>query len=113
MAMSRSGRDNLFGGLLLILLGGLFLLDNLDVADFGDVFVNWWPLIIVALGISHVVSSDDRRCFGNYILIIVGLFLLAINHDWFRWRIIGDLWPLILIGIGAKLLFDTIRRRQQ
>ncbi|MFH1842386.1 MAG: DUF5668 domain-containing protein [bacterium] len=112
MALTRSGRDNLFVGILMVLFGALFLLDNFDVAEFGDLFVDWWPLIIVALGISQAVSSRDRSCFSNYMLIIVGLVLLAVTRGWFRWRIIGDLWPLILIGMGVKFLIDATRRRE-
>jgi predicted membrane protein len=39
-----------FGGIILILIGGLFLLDNLGVADFGDVVSTFWPLILIVWG---------------------------------------------------------------
>ncbi len=39
-----------FGGIILIIIGVLFLLDNLDVADFGDIVSTYWPLILVVMG---------------------------------------------------------------
>ncbi|MBI5216326.1 MAG: cell wall-active antibiotics response protein [Ignavibacteriae bacterium] len=39
-----------FGGVILILIGGLFLLDNLGVADFGEVISTFWPLILIVWG---------------------------------------------------------------
>ncbi|MDI6779549.1 MAG: cell wall-active antibiotics response protein LiaF [Bacteroidota bacterium] len=43
--------QNLFWGILLILLGLLFLLDNMGVADFGEVIKTYWPVIIILWGI--------------------------------------------------------------
>lgn len=43
---------NLFWGILLILFGILFLLDNLGFADFGDVIKTFWPLIFILWGIN-------------------------------------------------------------
>ena len=50
-----TGRNVL--GLLLILLSLGFLLDQVDVLNLGDVLGTWWPLILVAVGISLLVRS--------------------------------------------------------
>jgi predicted membrane protein len=39
------------GALILIVLGILFLLDNLGVADFGSVISTYWPLILILVGL--------------------------------------------------------------
>ncbi len=39
-------------GLILIILGGLLLLDNLGVADFGHVIGTYWPIILIVIGLS-------------------------------------------------------------
>jgi|WetSurMetagenome_2_1015567.scaffolds.fasta_scaffold546126_2 predicted membrane protein len=46
---------NLFGGLILITFGVLFLLDNLGYADFGDVISHYWPLILIFWGASILI----------------------------------------------------------
>lgn len=46
---------NMFWGMVLITLGVLFLLDNMGVADFGDIVSRFWPLLLVFWGISVLV----------------------------------------------------------
>jgi len=48
--MHRAG--NLWGGLLLIALGVMFLLDNMNYLDFGEVLRTYWPALLILLGIS-------------------------------------------------------------
>jgi lia operon protein LiaF len=58
--MSRSGNSNqLFWGIILVLLGVLLLLDKFYIFDFGDFISTFWPLILVALGIK--ILLDRRR----------------------------------------------------
>jgi lia operon protein LiaF len=57
--LARSGR--VFWGGMMILFGVLFLLDNLRVLDFGEVIQNFWPLILVAIGVKMLVSRKSRE----------------------------------------------------
>ena len=50
-------RNNLFLGFVLITFGILFLLNNLDVADFGDLIHDYWPLIIIFWGLSMLIRK--------------------------------------------------------
>jgi predicted Na+-dependent transporter len=42
------------GGIVLIAVGTIFLLNNLGIAHLsvGEVFRKWWPVILIILGIS-------------------------------------------------------------
>ena len=56
-------RNNLFLGILLIAFGLFFLLDNLGVADFGDLLHDYWPLLIIVWGLNILLryrSSPAR-----------------------------------------------------
>ena len=44
---------NLIGGLVLITLGVLFLLDKFAGVDFGDL----WPIILVVAGVGLIINS--------------------------------------------------------
>jgi len=46
---------NLVGGIVLFTIGTLLLLDNLGIADFGDVVTTFWPLALIAVGISIIL----------------------------------------------------------
>ncbi len=62
---------NVYWGMILITLGVLVLLDNLDVVEFGDAIATYWPALLILWGISilmknrqravGVVSSDDKE----------------------------------------------------
>lgn len=51
---------NLFWGLVLIILGILFLLDNMDVADFSYVIRTYWPVVFILWGI-HVLLRKKQQ----------------------------------------------------
>jgi lia operon protein LiaF len=46
-------RKSIFAPLVLIVLGVLFLLSNLGLLpNLGPLFAKWWPVILVAVGLS-------------------------------------------------------------
>jgi len=53
----------LWGGIM-ILLGALFLFDNLNLLDFGEVMQNFWPLILVAVGVKIILSRKAGDASG-------------------------------------------------
>jgi predicted membrane protein len=49
-------RSRMFGGFLLIALGLLFLLDSMDVMEFGEVIRTYWPLILIYFGVRSIAA---------------------------------------------------------
>lgn len=52
---------NIFWGIILIILGMLFLLDNMDVVDFGYVVRTYWPALLILWGISILMKKKERE----------------------------------------------------
>ena len=50
----------MFVGMLLVLMGVLFLLEQIDVLT-DPIWGYFWPLAIVALGISFITDSNKKR----------------------------------------------------
>jgi predicted membrane protein len=97
-----------FFGSVLIVLGLLFLLDNLHVIEARFVFRNLWPLMIIAFGVSRLMFGiGGERVFGAIATTFGGLWLGQRLFDW-QINVVGVFWPIILIGLGISLLF---RRR--
>jgi len=101
-------RHSIFGPLLLIAAGVVFLLNNLGVlpGDFWDVVVNLWPLILVLSGLDALLRREGIA--WPTLLITVGTFLLLRNLDvvsWRGWGRLWQLWPLILVALGIDLIF--------
>jgi len=106
----RHSSGRIFWGLVLILLGVLFLLDQMGRADFGDLIGRWWPLILVAAGLWQLISSNFQELAGGLFLIALGaLFQLA------KLEILGRnawhyVWPALIIGLGLWVLLGAFRR---
>ena len=99
------------GGLVILLVGCLFLLQNFGVIQLVTIH-NWWALLLLipAIGAFSAAAGMfwynggklDRKVLGAayggmYPLVIAILFLLG--ADWGKW------WPIlvIMVGLGAVL----------
>lgn len=104
---------NWVGGVILILLGGIFLLQNTGLIDGFD---NWWALFILipAIG-SFAAAWNLYRSEGNQLTgavlgsVVGGLVLTSIAGAFlFGWGI-GNLWPVFLIIGGLSILLGARR----
>ena len=93
----------LAGGMALIVLGVLFLLDRM--ADFGDVIGNYWPMIVVAIGVAKMWRRET--IWGGLWLVTIGTWfqLVTLRHFGLTY---GNSWPLILIALGAGIIVRTV-----
>jgi TM2 domain-containing membrane protein YozV len=48
--------------------------------------------------------------FWGAVLMVIGVLAILANFDVVRWETLWDLWPLAVIVIGLKLVFDSITR---
>ena len=46
---------SVFWGIIIMVIGGILLLANFDIIDYGTIF-DFWPLIIIAIGIKLVMD---------------------------------------------------------
>jgi predicted membrane protein len=89
-------------GLILIVLGILWILNNLEIVDFR--LSEWWPLIIIIIGLIHLVSGGRLFNTGAWILIFLGVVFLLTTNEYLEWDEIWRFWPVILILIGLSIL---------
>jgi predicted membrane protein len=99
-------------GLLVIAMGFLFLLDNLDILDMHRA-ISFWPMVFIVVG---TVKLCDTRTQGGMLvggaLVGAGVLLTLDRMDVidFNWR---AMWPLFLIGFGAFLLYKSVTGRRR
>jgi len=89
-------------GLILVFLGILWILNNLEILDFR--LSEWWPLILIVIGLIHLVSGGKLFNAGAWILIFLGGIFLLTTNDYLEWDEIWRFWPVILILIGLSML---------
>jgi len=99
------GPSGLVPGLIVAGVGVLFLLNNLNIFYFREVW-KFWPLILIAIGATKLIDSPHTNEKGaGAILAVVGGIFLAANLGAISWRV-WQLWPLILIGAGILMLLN-------
>lgn len=95
-------------GLIVILLGILFTLDNLNLLDVGE-YLRYWPALVLALGIYRIVEpGDPPNYFPGSIFVLIGtvLFLNSLHFHLSMRRY----WPLVLVLLGLTIISHAFRR---
>ena len=110
----RSPRPAWIAGVVLILLGIIFIVRNIAGLALG----NWWALFILIPAVGSLMTAfrmyerNGRRfTSASRGPLVGGLVLLAVTAvflfhlDW------AKVWPLILILVGLGLLLTSLERR--
>ncbi len=103
------GHGQLIGGVTLIAIGALFLLDRFWVLDIGWVFSRFWPSVLIFIGVMQIMNGRARSWTGPVVLIAVGAIFQAQRLRLFDWHF-RNLWPVVLIAIGVAMLTDRLRK---
>jgi predicted membrane protein len=96
-------------GLIIIAVGVVFMLDNMDIIYAGD-FLRYWPVLLIAYGVTKVSQSSKNsgQIFG-WILILIGALKLLDVMNFINFRI-WDWWPIVFIVIGLNFLRGSWNR---
>ena len=110
MANSRGADSRLIVGIIFLLLGLYFLLNNFDLIPFQlPAFITSWQVFLILIGLLLLASRERRG--GGIILVVVGtVFLLPEFLNISVGEIVRQFWPVAFLLIGAVLLF---RRSQE
>jgi len=92
-------------GIILIAVGALVLLANLDILPFDLDLGHWWPLILVVLGLVHLYNNRNIFDFSGLFLILLGVVFLLATLDKIYWSDIWRYWPAVLILLGISMVF--------
>ncbi|MBL8159747.1 hypothetical protein JNJ66_04780 [Candidatus Saccharibacteria bacterium] len=97
-------------GIAIILLGIGTLLDGLEIFNFGDLVEQYWPTLLVIVGLVMLINSA-RNYIWAVVIIAVGVALqlreLDVLPDFNLWSLF---WPTILIIIGVSVLTNRAGR---
>lgn len=98
-------RGRLFGGIFVVLIGGLFLLRELGVWIPEWLFT--WQMLVIAIGLFSGLKHSFKS-FGWIITVLIGLaFLLKEFAPWFH---LGNFfWPIAIILAGLYIIFKPRR----
>jgi predicted membrane protein len=109
----RKNQGRIFWGLLLIVLGVVFLLDRMGRLDFGDLIGRYWPVIFILIGISILLSNNLRNIGSGMFFILFGTFFLLLRLRIFDQAVWRYLWPLAIIAVGLWILLKPALYRDK
>lgn len=103
----QNGRESglLVTGIILIVLGSIFLLDRFTAIEFGSVIRTWWPMFVVGAGVARLIARDS--VWNGLWLIGVGAWLQAVQLELFGLTYRNS-WPLLLIVLGAGMVVRSL-----
>jgi hypothetical protein len=103
----KSFNPGILPALIVIGVGVLFLLNNLNIFFMHDIW-RFWPVLLIAAGLAKMVDSpyNNGKLVGGVLIGVGGLFLADtlgfLNLSW------ADFWPLVLIGAGLLMLWSRL-----
>src|ERR1700759_5385883 len=100
--------NRVWGGLFLLIIGGIFFLREADFFFFPSWLFSW-PMILIAVGVYTGIRHQFRGA-GWLIPIVVGAIFMPdqfhIGFDLHRFIV-----PFVIIGVGAMMIFRPRHRR--
>lgn len=95
-------------GLIIVVVGVLFTLDNLELIYARD-YLRYWPALLIVYGIVKLLQPEAHGGkFWGLVLTFVGAALLIDKLYFFDFRL-WDFWPLLLVALGAMMILKTGR----
>jgi predicted membrane protein len=98
-------------GIMIIAVGVIFILENLEIIYAGNI-LRFWPAILVVFGVSKIAQARNMsgQIFG-WILAAAGTLMLLDVMDLIQFRL-WDWWPVVLIIIGLNFLRSSQYRKR-
>ncbi|QNA91038.1 cell wall-active antibiotics response protein [Massilia sp. Dwa41.01b] len=94
-------------GVMVIAIGLLFFLDNLDIIDVHDALA-FWPMVFIFAGVAKLLDTSSPN---GYLVGLAGIgigtamILQRLGLIYVSWR---SAWPLVLIGMGGVLVYRAV-----
>lgn len=107
----RSPAGQVIVGVAVIVVGMLFLLDNLGWLDF-DFDFQFWPMILIVAGSLKLMqgrSAHSNLLGGGLLLFGLLLMLKGMGLIYISWRVMA---PLGMIAIGLLVVFRSAKQRK-
>jgi len=98
-------------GLGVIAVGVLFLLRNVGILYFDDIW-QYWPVILIVVGISKLANTHSASQVTSGLIIGgLGTIFLLRNLGYIYGNIWQYIWPGILIAVGLSILVKHLEGR--
>lgn len=101
---SKGAKSQMVLGVLVIVMGLLFLLDNLDILDVHRA-ISFWPMVFIIAGVVKLYDTQTRG--GQLVgatLVGLGVLITLDRMDVIDFNV-RTMWPLFFIGFGIYTIY--------
>lgn len=101
----KTSYTRIFAGLGIVLLGGLLLLNTLNIEGFNNFLGTWWPLFVIGAGLL-VLLNNMKSWLWALLLVGFGVLYQLKNLDVVDvnpWQLF---WPVVIIAVGLNIIFQ-------
>lgn len=104
----RNWSASLVIGVAAVVVGSVLMLDRFGILHAYNIF-RFWPVVLIVAGINIMLQKSKRGVLvGGGMMAMVGTILLLTQFGIIRW---SQVWPVIVIGWGLLLIWDSLRSR--
>jgi len=104
MNTARRGSGQWFFGLIILIFGVIFLLENLFAMEIWEKVRLFWPILLLIWGLLELFQK--KAIFFGMLIIALGAIFLIRNFEIYQLPAeIWKYWPVIIIAIGIDHLF--------
>jgi len=97
----RRRRNRLFAGIIFLVAGSAYLLNQLNLFFVPDWLFSW-PMVLILIGLITGIKHNFRNPGWFYMVLVGSVFLTNMIVPTIQ---VALLWPLVLIAIGVRMLF--------
>lgn len=104
-------KDNLnriLWGIVLVLLGIIWGINALDIAQINIFFDGWWTLFIIVPCVIDLFDTGKDNKIGDLIGVVIGVILLLACRDVLSFDVVWKLvFPVIIVILGLSMIFGS------
>ena len=106
MSANEEGKGNWIFGLILLIIGMVFVVENFTGIEVWGKVWKFWPVILLIWGIKEI--WQNKSIFFGVILIAIGaIFFAQYFFDFVVSENIWKFWPILIIALGIDQVFKS------
>ena len=105
-------KKNLFWGIVLIVVGILFLGRNMNWWNFSIFFEGWWTLFLIVPSIISLVRKESMGT--SFLILVLGVLMLLASQNVIDWSTIWKVFlPIIIMVVGLSIIFGNRKAKEK
>jgi predicted membrane protein len=99
-------------GIVVIFVGVVFMLGNLNILDSQNI-LRFWPAAFIILGVYMMLTAGELTgAITGVLIAMMGFLILANSLGYLHFRL-KDFWPLLLVLAGVNMALQAMQSKRR